>query len=476
METQNKMAGLQGSLGVMGVVLMVLAQAAPLTVMAGTGPLMIGLGNGIGVPMTSVVVGCALLLFAFGFVAMSKYIEGSGAFYAYILKGMGPVTGIGGAAVAVVSYTLVLLALEVFLSILVKDAVERWVDVNLHWSIYTSAIILVIGVLGYRNIEASAKVLGVALVAEIAIIIVADIVVVWQHGLAGLDPTPLLPSSFMSGNPGIGILFTVLCFVGFEATVVYREEVKDPNRTIPLATYYSIIIIVVLYCVSFYLTIIGIGVDDVVKQALSNTEYMYIDFVGHYMGKVAQDIANVLVITSLFSAALANHNVIARYKYVLGRSSVINPRFSDVHHVHGSPHRASFTQTLTALALVVGSVVFNLDPIKEVYTWGSAAGTLGYMLIITLTALSVILFFRKDSRAVPVWNSKIAPYLSLICLVGFLYLALVNISALTGSQGWNFVNISIVAVVVGTFVIGSTRGLYLKCLSPLRLVQVCERV
>lgn len=476
METQDKMAGLKGSLGVAGVVLMVLAQAAPLTVMAGTGPLMLGLGNGIGVPLTSVVVGCALLLFAFGFVAMSKYIEGSGAFYAYILKGMGPVTGVGGAAVAVVSYTLILLALEVFLSILVKDAVERWVDIDLHWSIYASAIILMIGFLGYRNIEASAKILGVALVAEIGIIIVADIAVIWQHGFAGLDPAPLLPSSFMSGNPGIGILFTVLCFIGFEATVVYREEVDNPNRTIPLATYYSIITIVILYCVSFYLTIIGVGVNEIVGQALNNTEYMYIDFVGVYLGKVTQDIANILVITSLFSAALANHNVIARYKYVLGRTLVVYSHFSKVHHSHGSPYYASVTQTITALAFVGASVLLGLDPIKEVYTWGSAAGTLGYLLIITLTALSVILFFRKGSHDVSTWSSRIAPYLALICLAGFLYLALVNISALTGTTGWNFVNISIVAVVLITFVIGAARGGYLKLSSSVRVAQTYERV
>ncbi|RQP12189.1 MAG: APC family permease [Microbacteriaceae bacterium] len=37
-------------------------------------------------------------------------------------------------------------------------------------------------------------------------------------------------------------VFTLASFIGFESTVVYRSEVRDPNRTIAIATYSSAII------------------------------------------------------------------------------------------------------------------------------------------------------------------------------------------------------------------------------------------
>lgn len=457
---------LKGNLGVFGITLMVLAQAAPLTVMAGISPLMIGLGNGEGAPMTSIVVGVALLLFAFGFVAMARYIESAGAFYAYILKGMGRIFAMGAASIAVMCYTLLAVALEAYLAVVLRDTITELFNITLHWSIYALGLITLVGVLGYRNIEASAKVLGVALILEIAIIVIADFAVMVSHGVEGMSLSPLQPSAFFSGNPGLGVLFAILGFIGFEATVVYREEAANPNKTIPIATYLSIVLISVLYCVSIYLAIIGVGLDKVVSLSVNNPEHMYLDFIDAYLGKVAYDVAKILLISSLFAATLSNHNIATRYKYILGRSGILTSLLARVHKKHRSPHVASATQTIISAALILSAVVFGLDPVTGVYTWGAAAATLGYMVIITMTALSVILFFAKIKHELSIWSSRVAPNLAFIFLLAFMYLALSNLSALTGTEGFNVINVTIIAMVIVAFATGSVRAIYMKRCAP----------
>ena len=103
-QSPNRLAG---RLGPIAIVFMVVAAAAPLTVIAGTVPLGIAVGNGAAFPASYVVCTVVLLLFAVGFTAMARHIPGAGAFYTYITSGLGRHTGLGAAFLALLSYTAV---------------------------------------------------------------------------------------------------------------------------------------------------------------------------------------------------------------------------------------------------------------------------------------------------------------------------------------------------------------------------------
>lgn len=62
---------LTGHLGPVGIVFMVVAAAAPLTVIGGNMPLAMGLGNGAGAPVGFVIAALVLLVFSIGFVTMT---------------------------------------------------------------------------------------------------------------------------------------------------------------------------------------------------------------------------------------------------------------------------------------------------------------------------------------------------------------------------------------------------------------------
>jgi amino acid transporter len=92
-------------LGLPAVLFFVLAGVAPLTVAAGVIPTAYATTGLTGIPAAFIVVAVILALFATGYMAMTRHITNSGAFYAFIARGLGRPVGVAAALVALVAYT-----------------------------------------------------------------------------------------------------------------------------------------------------------------------------------------------------------------------------------------------------------------------------------------------------------------------------------------------------------------------------------
>ena len=92
-------------LGVPAVLFFVLAGVAPLTVAAGVIPTAYATTGLTAIPAAFVVIAVILAIFSSGYVAMTRQITHSGAFYAFISRGLGRVTGVAAALVALLAYS-----------------------------------------------------------------------------------------------------------------------------------------------------------------------------------------------------------------------------------------------------------------------------------------------------------------------------------------------------------------------------------
>ena len=445
---------LKGSLGVASIVMMVVATAAPLTVMVANTPLMISMGNGVSAPVNAFIATVIMLLFTVGFVAMSKYISNAGAFYAFIQKGLGRSVGLGSATLAVVSYAMILIALQAFIGYATADVVNKVIGIEVPWWVYSFFAVAIIGYLGYRDIELSSKFLGIALVLEIAVVILVDIAVLWEKGPSGLEMATWELGNIISGSPGLGILFAIFSFIGFESTVIYREEAKDPERTIPRATYIAVLLVGAFYVISMWCAVSFIGASHIADYSEKHGADLYLAVTQHYFGVVFMDIMHVLLITSLFACALSLHNIVVRYKYTLGRFGVLNARFANVHATHGSPHVSSGILSAVCLVGFIALTVIGADPASEIYAWGAMAGTLGYMAILSLTCAAVVMFFRREKTHASLWTTLIAPVGGLLGILGCLWVALSNLPDLIGGDNAKTVSTLVVLFLLATFAFG----------------------
>ncbi len=447
---------LRGNLGVASIVFMVVAAAAPLGVIGGVVPLGLAAGNGAGFPATFIVATLILLLFSVGFTAMTPHVDEAGAFFSYVRQSLGNPVGIGIAFVAIVSYVALEAGVYGLLGPAGAGVIELFGGPAIAWWLVAAAAFAVTTYLGYRNIELSSRVLGVLLTAEIAIVAVLDLVIVARGGDHGLSTGIINPDAIFSGSLGIGLLFAIISYVGFEATAIFRDEARTPERTIPRATYASLLLIGVFYAITSWALVSAWGDDEAVAHATDNGATFLGDTASRYIGVFGADVITVLYFTSLFACILAFHNVASRYIFALAQKDVLPAALSRPHTKHGSPHSASLLISAVVAISIVLAVVFGLDPAAQFYTWFAGATTVGIVVLLIATSVAVLVFFAKDRRGLSQWRVRIAPALGLLGLLGSLVLILANLSVLVG--GSSVLAWVIIGLLVGAFVAGTVVG------------------
>jgi amino acid transporter len=373
---------------------MVVAAAAPLSTIGGNVPIGMALGDTSGMPVAFLVAGVIFLLFAASFVAMSKYVSDTGAFYAYIQKGLGKALGTGAAVLALPAYAATLLAVAAYDGVILASLIEVVHGPAIPWWVLTGVVLLIVGFLGYRDIDLSAKVLGVFLVSEVAILLVLDFVIVMQGGDHGITGDSFTPSG-LAGGVGIALLYALWGFVGVEATALFRDEARDPDRTVPRATYWAVGIVATFYAFSSWALIEGNGGHDAIQIAKDDPDNFMVNTAEKYLGMVGRDLTTLFWFVSVFACALAFHNICARYTYVLGRDNVFPKRFGAVHERLGSPANASVLVSVLSFVIMGVFVALGLDPVLQIFGPLGGLGIWGLAILWLLTTISVALFFQR---------------------------------------------------------------------------------
>jgi amino acid transporter len=425
------------AIGVAGIVFFVVAAAAPLAATLGLTPITFGVG-GVGAPLAYVIAAAILLLFATGYASMSRHVTSSAGFAAFIEQGLGRVAGFAAATTAVVAYNAMLLGIYGALGFFAEAEISRLFGIDLAWWVWAFIAIALVAVFGYLDVNLSARVLGLLLIGEIALLVLFDLVVPARGGQDGISFEYFMPDNlFSSGALGLTILFAASSFVGFEATAIYGEEARDPRRTVPRATYISVILIGLIYAWSAWAIGLAHGVDDVQDAALADPANFVFGMNTEYVGAWSTEIMGVLVVTSYFATVLAFHNTIARYMYSLGRGGVLPRQLGVTHEKHRSPYVASALCTLLSVVVVGGFAVSGADPFAQQFAWLTGLGAIGILALQAATAVAAVIFFRRRLRAGNeagnLWTTLVAPLLGAAGLLAIIVLAVRNWDLLSGA-------------------------------------------
>lgn len=473
---------LRGSLGVTAIVFMVVAAASPLTVVGGAAPLGILIGNGVGYPALYAVSAVILLLFAVGLAAMTRHVPRPGAFFTYIGYGLGRPSGLAAAWTAMLTYTTIQVAVYGYIGYLLGITVVSVGGPDLPWWLYALAAVALVGVLGYRHIDLSSKVLGVLLIAEVAIVLVLVAAVVVDGGPEGLSLAPFEPSNVISGSPGVGLMFAIAAFIGFEATAIFRDEARDPDRTIPRATYGAVIGIGVFYTLSAWGLIMAWGPAGIMDAAAENPGTLMLRTVAIYLGAVGEVLVNVLLLTSMFACVLSFHNVLTRYQHAMSAAGVLPDRLSGVHARHLSPHVSSIAQTATAGVLLAVFAVLGLDPLLQVFTWFSGVATVAIVALMAVTSIAVIVYFARNRADRRAWNTVVAPALGFaglaacaVVIVAYFPVMVGDVDA-DGAPVFGAVTWSLLALAVVVPAFGYVQGAWIRRRRPAAYAKLIDAI
>ncbi|MFU8946451.1 APC family permease [Mycetocola zhadangensis] len=434
-------------LGVPGIVFMVIAAAAPITVVAANFPLILSVSGSIGAPLMVLAATIILLLFSVGYAWMTPRVPDAGAFYSYVSRGLGRRAGLGTASIALLCYVLLTVSMTAYLGVQAGNLIELWTGLELPWWLISGVMLVIVGLLGFRSIDLSAKVLGVVLVLEVIAVIAIDLGVLFSG--RELTATPFSPAEALSGTPGLGLLFAFLGFFGFEATAVFRNEARNPEKTVPRATYIAVISVGLLYLVSSWLVISGLGGKDAIAASNANPDTVIRGLASDVLAPIVGDIVQLLVVTSMFACMLAFHNIVTRYLFTLGQRGVLPVKLAEVHTKHRAPSQASlWVSAITSIVIVV-SALAQLDPVVQIYTWYSGAGAVGVIVMMALTSFAVLAFAARHRGTPGEAPSRwviVASILGGIGLLGVLSLSVWNFPFLVGG--------TVAAIVWGVVLVG----------------------
>jgi amino acid transporter len=437
--TVEKPPTLQGRIGVLELMLTVLAFSAPLTVVAAFAVFVLSYNRSA--PIAFAVAIVLLLLFSVGYTTMTRYLPNPGAFYAYITAGLGKHAGLGSSFLAMFGYVTMAVGTVAFFGTIASSLVsETFHGPSITWWVYSVLCVAAAGILGYFRIDLSAKVLSVVMGCEVLITLIFNAAVLIKGGPEGRSLEPFSLGNFVADDVGLAVLFAATCFLGFEATAIFREETKDPEKTVPRATYGAVLFIGVLYLVSIWLLIVAYGPSQAQTLAINDYASMFPNAIHSYVGLWATDVVRVLLCTSIFACLLSVQNILSRYTFSLGVDHVLPGTLGRVHPRHGSPYVASVTVTAVLLLVLGGVAIAKADPLK---VYASLAGTGGFAVLVLmfLTGVSALVFFRKRSDITDrrVFHMFIAPTLSALSMGTVLYLAITHFTSMTGgstTQAW----------------------------------------
>ncbi|MEY4639578.1 MAG: hypothetical protein RLY13_576 [Actinomycetota bacterium] len=444
--TETKGAGSlkKGKLGVLGIVFFVVAASAPLVGMTGAVPVAMLAGNGAATSGAYLAVGLTLLLFSVGYAAMSSKVTNTGAFFAYVGRGLGKNAGVASAFASIVGYVTIQLAIYGFFGGLMAIQMAS-LGLDLPWFVWAIIAWALVTGLSLLSVDIGAKVLGTLMILELLSLAITAVAILVNGGpegynfAAGFSPDQIFAGGF-TGTAGIALAFALASFIGFEATAIYGEESVDPKRSVPKATYWAIGIITALFAITSFAMVTGMGAskifDEVIARSsidgvpLADPAAVLFSLADQYVGSWMVTIMSWLVVSSLFAGLLAFQNATARYFFAMGRGGVLGKRLGTT-NAKGAPVGGVVATSVLALVVIVYFAAAGLDPILNLFFWMSAITAIAIILIEIMVSLAVVAYFNREGGE-NVWKSKIAPIGSAVLLAIAEYLVMSRFNLLSG--------------------------------------------
>ncbi|KQP18771.1 hypothetical protein ASF45_26485 [Pseudorhodoferax sp. Leaf265] len=421
-------------MGAVGLALSVLAFSAPLTTVAGYIPVALMFGGTIS-PLIFIGVMVLMMLFSLGYLTLNNEVKRPGDFYSFISYGLGKKFGLGSGLLAIVTYFVILTGVPSYFGVASAELLAATTGIAVPWYCFTFACLAAIAVLGYLHVELSAKVLTIVMVAEVVICLAFGITVLQGEAAPTYSTASMVDlGRLFTKDAPFAMLFAVSFFMGFEATALFRNEVRDPARTIPRATIGAVLSIGALYTFAAVSLVWAYG-GNVQSVATNAPASMFMDAFEKHTGPGFRTAIGLLVLTSAFASSLAIHNVLSRYLFNLGGDGAL-PRFLNRVHVrHASPAAASVTVSVAVVAVLSVVLLFGAKP-EILYGQFSGVGTAGGVMLMLVVNISCLVWYVREGRhrGVSFWKACAAPVVSSIGFFGLITLIATNFHLLVGGE------------------------------------------
>src|SRR3954453_8602830 len=364
------------ALGLPAVLFCIVTGAAPLAAMMFNVPVAVS-GGGYAVLAAFLVATIALTIFSTGYIEMSRRVTSTGGFYTFISRGLGNVLGLGSGILIALCYVIFAAAVTGVLGYFASTTIDDWFGVNLPAWVYMFGALALMTGFAWFHIELTARILGVALIAEVLALVAMCVGIIVTGGPDGFSAAPLNPANlfdndaavkvFGAAATGVAIFGAFWSWVGFEMAPNYAEESREPRKIAKAATYGSVIGLGIFYIFVSYMFVSGWGLNGsaqaVADQFSGKFASAFYPLTDKYVGSGLTTILQILIVTSSFACAMAFYNTGARYLFALAREGVLPRALGTTHKTRRGPVVASMVvSAIVGLYMLAFTI---MDPSTE---------------------------------------------------------------------------------------------------------------
>ncbi|MGC8481373.1 MAG: APC family permease, partial [Acidimicrobiales bacterium] len=264
---------------------------------------------GAALPLSFLVAFVACLLVGNTVVQFARRLPSAGSFYTFNSAGLGSGAGFYTGWLFWIGYAVLAPGLFTAFGSFVHDYFVSTFNTNVPWWIFSLFGMAIILGLSIRSIKASVNVDLTLLALEVVIFVVLSVLAILHAG-SGNTIKAFVPSSAPHGisGVGLGVVFGILSFIGFDAAATLGEETKNPKRNVPMAVSGSLIAVGVFYVFAMYALTAGYGLSshaNLLKFLQDPNPFVTLGH--HYAPWLLQPI-ELAAIAGLFSCFMAIHN------------------------------------------------------------------------------------------------------------------------------------------------------------------------
>lgn len=341
-------------------------------------------------PLAYFIAGLIVIPAAFAKSEMATAMPEAGGTYVFVDKGMGPLMG----TVAGFGVWFSLLFKSAFALIGLGAYLDTFADLPVKAVAVALAVSLIL--LNAVGVKQTASVQRAVVFGVLAML-----VVLIALGSSRVDVTAFA-GFFDEGASGLflatGVIF--VSYAGVTKVASVAEEVRNPNRNIPLSILGSLGLMMVVYPAVVFVMIGVVGID-----ALSGSSIPVVDAAQAITSDTSVDVVAAMAVLALISMANAGLLASSRYPFAMSRNGLAPPIFQRLSKRSGAPVVAILTTGVAMIGLVAFVPILDIAKLASAFQ----------LFVFALENLAVIAF--RESKVDwyrPTFRSPFYPWLPLI--------------------------------------------------------------
>jgi amino acid transporter len=354
-------------------------------------------------PLAVILALVACLMVAISIGQLARHLPSAGGLYTFSARGLHPSVGFFVAWGFMLAEPLVAPLLYLIFGNVIAVFLNNHFGTPLWlWAPFAAIAGIGVWVLVYRGVKISTQT-GVFLGAfEIVVFLALAITLIIAAGskntLSVFSPTT--GNAHGWGSVFAGMVYTVLAFIGFEASLPLAEETKDPRRTIPRAVILSCVLIGIFYLICYYAAMVYFGPNLATDP---KNGFFFLNNGDPWDGLAAKvwGPVSILVLLAIINSAFANSsagaNAASRVGFALGRVGILPKALAQIHPQYKTPYIAVHVQGALGIVLAIVLGFALSGPLNAFALLGTIA-TLIIVLIYMLTNLSNLFFYWREQR------------------------------------------------------------------------------